>query len=198
MNGVEKYVRESTPIREEERASVRPAAKAKPILKPASISNPNVIPMKDRRWIDIEVQKYKDHCCFLMSKFFTQLTSTQGSWSRRRCWSSICLFVETCKEKLSKDSRYWSNEVKQHLEMAPHWSADKWVDVLAKGGGQKKRFQYCLKPDDPRRLLYLRAIQGHSGRAHCGNAPIDRAWQDNVLLPMTAPSMFITSDTEMN
>ena len=29
------------------------------MLKLASTSNPNFIPMKDRRWIDIEVQKIK-------------------------------------------------------------------------------------------------------------------------------------------
>ena len=63
--------------------------------------------------------------------------------------------VEKCKEVLSEDSRYWSDELKQYLEMAPHWSAEKWVDVLSTGGGQKKRFQYCLKPSCPGRLLYL-------------------------------------------
>ena len=66
-----------------------------------------------------------------------------------------------------------SDEVKQILKMAPHWSAQKWIDVLSKGGGQKKRFQYCLEPDNPGSLMYLRSIQGHSGRAYSGNAPID-------------------------
>ena len=91
--------------------------------------------------------------------------------------------AEKGKEILSEDSGYWSKEEKQNLKMAPHWSAQKWIDVLSKGGGQKKRFQYCLKPDDPGRLLYLRAIQGHLGRAFSGNAPIDHVLQDNVLLP---------------
>ena len=67
---------------------------------------------------------------------------------------------------------------------ASEWKVQKWIDVLAKGGGQKKRFQYCLKPDEPERLVYFRAIQGHSGRAHSGNAQIDPVLQDNVLLPM--------------
>ena len=67
--------------------------------------------------------------------------------------------------------------------MAPHWSAKKWIVVLAKGGGQKKRFHFCLEPDEPDRLLYLRAIQGHSGRAHSGNARVDPVLQD-ILLPM--------------
>ena len=67
--------------------------------------------------------------------------------------------------------------------MAPHWSAEKWIDILSKGGGQKKRFQYCLKPNCPGRLLYLRAIQGHSRKAYSGNARINLVLQDNVLLP---------------
>ena len=36
VNGVEKYVREAMPIQEEERASVKPAEKARPTLKPSS------------------------------------------------------------------------------------------------------------------------------------------------------------------
>ena len=43
--------------KKEKKPPGRPAAKA--ILKPASTSNPNFIPMKDTRWIDIEVQKIK-------------------------------------------------------------------------------------------------------------------------------------------
>ena len=73
VNGVEKYVREAMPIQEGEEASGKPAAKAKSILKPASTSNPNFNPMKDRRWIDIEVQKSKDQSCYQMSKFITNL-----------------------------------------------------------------------------------------------------------------------------
>ena len=86
--------------------------------------------------------------------------------------------IEKCKEKLSKDSRYWPNEAKQDLKMAPRWSAQMWIDVLAKGGGQKKRFQCCLKPDEPERLLYLWAIEGHSGR----NLN-DPSLQDSVIIP---------------
>ena len=67
--------------------------------------------------------------------------------------------------------------------MAPYWSAGKWIDVLSKGGGQKKRFQYCLKPNCPEKLLYFRAIEGHSGKAYSGNVRINPALQDNVLLP---------------
>ena len=46
-----------------------------------------------------------------------------------------------------------------------------------KGGGQKKRFQFCVNPNFSQKFLYLRAIQGHSG------STINLALQDNVLLP---------------
>ena len=74
-------------------------------------------------------------------------------------------------------------QMKEKMSMAPYWSADKWTDVLSKGRGQKKRFQYCLKPNCPETLQYLRAIQGHSGKAHSGNARINPTLQDNVMLP---------------
>ena len=59
-----------------------------------------------------------------------------------------------------------------------HWSIRAWISFLAKGGGQKKRFQYCLSPNSSEHVLCFRAIQGHSG----GNL-VDPTLQDNVLLP---------------
>ena len=44
------------------------------------------------------------------------------------------------------------------------------------GGGNKKRFQYCTDSSG-QEILYLRALQGHSGRN-----PIDPSLQDNVLI----------------
>ena len=48
---------------------------------------------------------------------------------------------------------------------------------MAGGGGNKKRFQYCTHPTGEE-ILYLRALQGHSGRN-----PIDPTLQNNVLIP---------------
>ena len=42
----------------------------------------------------------------------------------------------------------------------------------------KKKFQYCTDPSG-QEILYLRALQGHSGRN-----PIDLSSQDNVLIPI--------------
>ena len=44
------------------------------------------------------------------------------------------------------------------------------------GGGNKKRFQYCT--DSSGLIVYLRALQGHSGRNL-----IDPSLQDNVVIP---------------
>ena len=184
VNGDAKYVREAMPIQEGERAAGEPAAKARPILKQASTSNWNFIPIKERRSIDTEVQRSKDRCCFLMPKFITQLLRHKEVDREEDAGVPCDRIVEKWNEVLSKDSRCWSDEVKQESKMAPHWSANKWIDVLSKGGGQKKRFQYCLKPDCPGRLLYFPAIEGRSGKAHSGNAPTNPVLQDNVLLPM--------------
>ena len=48
---------------------------------------------------------------------------------------------------------------------------------MAGGGGHKKRLQYCADPSG-QEILYLRALQGHSGRNL-----IDPSLQDNVLIP---------------
>ena len=57
------------------------------------------------------------------------------------------------------------------------WSIEGWISFLVKGGGQKKRFQYCLNPNYPQQFLHLRAIQEHS------ESTINLARQDTVLLP---------------
>ena len=46
---------------------------------------------------------------------------------------------------------------------------------MAKGGGNKKRFQHCTDLSGQENL-HLRALQGHSGRN-----PIDPLLQDNVV-----------------
>ena len=81
------------------------------------------------------------------------------------------------QKKLADDTGYWSDEMMQQFANAPHWPLDKWISVLAKGGGQKKRFQHCVNPNYPQKFRYIRAIQRHSG------SKINPALQDNALLP---------------
>ena len=52
---------------------------------------------------------------------------------------------------------------------------DRWKACLAAGGGSKRRYQYCS--DNSGTILYLRALQGHSG-----SNLIDPTLQDNVVI----------------
>ena len=89
MNGVEKYVREATPIQEEERASGKPAAKARPILKPSPTSGWDSTPLRQGQWIDIEVKRSKDHSCFQMSKFVTHSLRIEWLINARKFYQTI-------------------------------------------------------------------------------------------------------------
>ena len=53
---------------------------------------------------------------------------------------------------------------------------EKWKSSMTGGGGQQKRFQCCS--DSSGTILYLRALQDHSGRSL-----IDPSLQDNVIIP---------------
>ena len=56
-----------------------------------------------------------------------------------------------------------------------YWSDDRWKACLAAGGGSKRRYQYCS--DNLGTIIYLRALQGHSG-----SNLIDPTLQDNVVI----------------
>ena len=60
---------------------------------------------------------------------------------------------------------FWriKDNLQKHFPYCHHWSDDKWKKSMAGGGGNKKRFQYCS--DSSGTILYLRALQGHSGRS---------------------------------
>ena len=63
------------------------------------------------------------------------------------------------------------------LRTSQHRSDEMWKSKKAGGGANKKKIQFCT--DSSRQeILYLRALQGHSGRN-----PIDPTLQDNVSIP---------------
>ena len=66
--------------------------------------------------------------------------------------------------------------LRNHFVYSQHWSDEKWKSSMARGGGDKNIFQYCT--DASGEILYLRALQGHSGRNL-----VDPSLQDNVLIP---------------
>ena len=65
--------------------------------------------------------------------------------------------------------------LRDHHPQVQNWSDDRWIACLAAGGGPKRRYQYCS--DYLGSIIYLRALQGHSG-----SNLIDPTLQDNVLI----------------
>ena len=71
----------------------------------------------------------------------------------------------------------WKDDLQnKFFEYSKYGSDDVWKSKMAGGGSNKKRFQYCADSSG-QEILYLRALQGHSGRN-----PIDPILQDNVLI----------------
>ena len=95
----------------------------------------------------------------------------------RRNWS-IFLRHGSLPRENDGAIQFWRIEdyLQNHFMFCHHWSGEKWKSSMAGGGGNKKRFQYCT--DSSGTILYLRALQGHSGRNL-----IDPSSQDNVVIP---------------
>ena len=70
------------------------------------------------------------------------------------------------------------NRWKAEFGYTLRWTVKTWANSLTQGGGEKKRFQYCLDPYILNKILYFRAVQGHSGENFD-----DPLLQDNTLLP---------------
>ena len=166
VNGVDKFVREATPTQEEENmASRKPIAKARPRQKPTVTLTSLSVLVLNWKWIDIETQRSNDQKCCEVSKAITRLLRQSDSVPRGSDGAIHCSdIIEECRKKNFGD--------------VSQWSLEDWISTLAKGGGTKKRSQYCLNPNSSKHFLYLRAIEGDSGES-----AIDPALQDNVLLP---------------
>ena len=199
LNGVEKCVREAMPIQEEERASGKPAAKARPILKPSSTSNRNFIPTRQRNWIDIEVQRSKDHSCFQMPKFITQSLRHNEVGREEDAGVPFERNVKKFKEVPSEDSKYWSDEVKQKLNMVP---------ALVSGDVERRSVKRWWTNRKGFNTVWNQSIQKNSSTCE-----LFKDIQEKLILEMLVPilyckttycyrknipSMFITSDTERN
>ena len=168
MNGVDKCVREAMPSQDEEIASRKPLQKRDP--------NRNRHPWRlqisfllvKQKWIDFEIQKPNDQNCFEVSKAVTRLLRHDTQVLRG-------LYGAIHYDDIIEESRKKELSMLRIGQMTIGYQFWQKVEEKRK---EKKRFQYCLNPNSPHKFLYLRAIQGHSGRSI-----IDTALQDNVLLP---------------
>ena len=140
----------------------RSKATAKPQRREAATYSSSIIPMNARKWIDIERGNHSLSGYEVSKKVIHLLRHSQQ--------------VQREEERAV---HFW--RIKEHLQsqfpQIPYWSDDRWKACLvAGGGGAKRRYQYCT--DDSGLIVYLRALQGHSGRNL-----IDPSLQDNVIIP---------------
>ena len=141
----------------------RTKAKAKPRRRTSACSSSRTVPICERFWTDIEPRTYS-HVAFPVSKRLCTLLR-HGHFLREEDGAIV----------------FWRSKdrLRYEFENSQHWSDEMRKSKMAGGGhgGHKKRFQYCTDSSG-QEILYLRALQGHSGRN-----PIDPSLQDNVLIP---------------
>ena len=151
---------EACALKSNTRASAsRSKAKAKPQRREPAGSSTRTVLIGERIWTDVEPGEYSISDCAVSKKLIHLLR--HGRLPRGRRWRG-----GGNKKKYLQD----------HFVFCHHWSDEKWNSSMAGGGGHKKRFQYCVGSSGT--ILYLRALQGHSGRSL-----IDPSLQENVVIP---------------
>ena len=118
------------------------------------------IPYRERKWIDVDPGKFSQGC-FEVSKFMIRLLRHDGPVHRE---DDRAVRFDDLAEKF-----------KAKFDGTSQWPIESCITCLGKGGGPKKRFQYCLNPATSKHFLHFRANQGHSG-----DNLVDPALQDNV------------------
>ena len=105
----------------------RSKAKAKPQRRDSAGSSPRIVPIGKRTWTDIEPQKYSLSDYPVSKKLI------------------IFFVMEAYLETNDGAIEFWriKDYLRDHFVFCHHWSDKKWKSSLARGGGNKKRFQYC-------------------------------------------------------
>ena len=139
--------------------AARSKAKAKP-QKREPVELPSIIPMNERKWIDIEPE--------------------ESSLSAYEVSKKVINLLRHCQTVQREDDgavQFWriKNFLQDQFPRTAYWSDERWKACLAAGGGSKRRYQCCS--DISGTIVYLRALQGHSGRSL-----IDLSLQDNVII----------------
>ena len=96
---------------------------------------------RERKWIDVEPGKFTQGC-FEVSKFMIRLLRHDDTVHRE---DDGAVRFDDLAELLSQGLRVLRTGQ---------------FSILAKGGGQKKRFQYCLNPNSSKHFLYFPSNPG--------------------------------------
>ena len=110
-------------------------------------SSTRSVPISERFWTDIEPEDYSS-VAYPVSKQLSTL-------------------LRQCDLPREEDGAIEFWRIKDYLRNefvhSQHWSDEMWKSKMARGGGNKKRFQHCTDSSG-QEILYTRALQGHSGR----------------------------------
>ena len=136
-------------------------SKAKPKPQPREHDDtPTIIPMHERKWIDIEPSE-----------------PTLAAYDVSKKVISLLRHNQTVQREEDGAIQFW--RIKFHLRnqssQVQQWSDERWKSCLAAGGGSKRRYQCCSENSGI--ILYFRALQGHSG-----HNLIDPTLQDNAVI----------------
>ena len=133
VSGIDKYVTDSMQTKEEEHgASERLVAKARPQLKPAVTLSSVSIPVRDRKWIDIETQRSHDQKCCQASKAMTRLLRHDRTVPRET--DEAVLFDDVLEECR-----------KRKVDGASQWSLNDWISILAKRRRSQQKVSILLE-----------------------------------------------------
>ena len=139
--------------------AARSKAKAQPQPR-VLVGTTATIPVHERRWIDIEPSE-QNLASYDLSKKVISLLRHYQTLQREDDGA-----IEFYKIKFN---------FRNHHSQIQVWSDDRWKACLAARKSSKRRYQYCS--DNLGTILYLRALQGHSG-----SNLIDPTLQDNVVI----------------
>ena len=139
----------------------RSKTKANPSRPSTTCSSTRTVPIRKGIWIDIEPGAQSDQAYPVGKRLNTLLR--HGQLSQEEDEAIEFWRFKDCLRYESEHSQYWSDGL--------------WKSKIAGGGGNKKRFQYCTDPSG-QEILYLRDLQGHSGRNSIGPT-----LKNNVLIP---------------
>ena len=139
---------------------LQPGRKQKAKPQPRESTGATTISLSERIWIDFQPSK-QDLESYNLSKKVVNLLRHNQKLHREEDGA-----IQFYKIKF---------HLRDHHPQIQNWSDDRWIACLAAGGGPKRRYQYCS--DYLGSIIYLRALQGHSG-----DSIIDLAMQDHVLI----------------
>ena len=128
-------------------AFCEPNAKAKPHRRTLACSSARTVPIGDRKWTDTEPE-----------------TCSPIAYPVSKQLSTLLRHGHLPREEDGAIEFWRIKKILRHeFENSRHWSDEMWKSKMAGGGGNKNKLQYCTDPSG-QEILYLGALQGHSGR----------------------------------